>query len=81
MTDRPSTDHPSLVNVEAVLASQADCTPHLGLLLRHFGDRACWFSVAGTIYFRPPPSVDDTHTVYVLQPLHVFDPLPPDDEP
>lgn len=77
MTDEHTQDHPSLVNVEAILAAYGECIPHLRDLEPHFACAARWFSKHGSIYFRPPSSVDDIHAVYVLLPLHLWDPLEP----
>lgn len=77
MTDEHVKDHPSLINMEAILADYADCIPPLHLLLPNLVSLSPWFTAHGSIYFRPPHSIDETHTVYLLLPLHLWDPLEP----
>ena len=79
MTPLLPKDHPTLVNIEAILAAYAACAPPLPVLLPHLCRPDGWLEIAGSIFFNPPASVDSVHDVYVLVPLHFYNPLPDPD--
>ena len=80
MTPLLPQDHPSLVNVEALLTHYAGCIPPLDQLLAHLANADNWLMICDSIFFKPPPSVDAVHDVYLLVPLHSFDPTEPHPE-
>lgn len=79
MTPLLPKDHPTLINLEAILAGYADCGAPLPDLLPFLCTKSRWFEIAGAIFFKPHPATDAVHDVYVLVPLHVYNPLPDPD--